>query len=353
MIYVKLALDLSGFTNQIFSLISGILLAIVNGDKIVFVDYFLNDFSKKKYTKISEILNISVINNYLYLKYGVIIVDKYMNDFKFNYVKYGIDNKYYYLNCYNYPLRIKKDTQFNSFYGDPCPNFYKELIMNYSIYGYNINERYPENLKNDLIVDYENSEYISTFSWINTYNKDIFEDILIHIVFNDKLIIQSQSQIQNIYNMKKSSTNKINVMHLRLESDAIRYWSGVNNMTQLNFKNMIEKKYIDVLKKYIDKEELTIILTDSKINDVFEYLQNEKYHHITLDKMYDDREMNAVIELLVANTCNNKFIGNFNFKKLNGSTFSYFICKVLDSKVEKIMIDLDKIQDDEQVINHC
>jgi len=144
MIYVKLALDLSGFTNQIFSLISGILLAIINGDKIVFVDYFLNDFSKKKYTKISEILNISVINNYLYLKYGVIIVDKYMNDFKFNYVKYGINNKYYYLNCYNYPLRIKKDTQFNSLYGDPCPNFYKELIMNYNIYGYNMNERYPK-----------------------------------------------------------------------------------------------------------------------------------------------------------------------------------------------------------------
>ena len=83
MIYVKLALELSGFTNQIFSLISGILLAIINGDKIVFVDYFLNDFSKKKYTKISEILNISMINDYLYLKYGIYckknLVEKIIN----------------------------------------------------------------------------------------------------------------------------------------------------------------------------------------------------------------------------------------------------------------------------------
>jgi adenine-specific DNA methylase len=36
-----------------------------------------------------------------------------------------------------------------------------------------MNERYSENLKNDLIIDYENSEYVSTFAWINTFNKDI------------------------------------------------------------------------------------------------------------------------------------------------------------------------------------
>ncbi len=354
MIYVKLALNGSGLSNQLFSLISGILLAIINGEKIIFIDLFLNDLSKKKYTKISEILNITNINSYLYLKYGVIIVDKYANDFKFNYIKYGKNDKYYYLNCYKYPVHIKKETQFNFLYGDPCPKVYKELVINYSIYGYNINERYSENLKNDLIIDYENSDYISTFSWINTYNKDIFEDILTHIVFNDKLITQAQTQIQNIYScLKNVGTSKINVMHLRLENDAICYWSQVNNMTQSNFKNIIETKYINLLKKYIDKEEFTIILTDSKINDVFKYLQNEEYQYIILDKMYDDREMNAIIELLISKICNNKFIGNFNFRNLNGSTFSYFICKMLDSNVEKITIDLDKILDPEQIITHC
>ena len=72
MLYVKLALSGSGFTKQIFSLITGIILAIHNGSKIIFVDYFSNDYSKSSYTKISEIFNISNINDYLYVKYGVI-----------------------------------------------------------------------------------------------------------------------------------------------------------------------------------------------------------------------------------------------------------------------------------------
>jgi hypothetical protein len=73
------------------------------------------------------------------------------------------------------------------------------------------------------------------------------------------------------------------------------------------------------------------------------------YTFITLHKLYEDRELNAIIELLVSKICNNKFIGNFNFTKLNGSTFSYFISKMLNSNVEKITIDLDKIVDSEQI----
>jgi Na+-driven multidrug efflux pump len=52
MLYVKLALSGSGLTNQIFSLINGIILAIYNGSKIIFIDYFSNDYSKNNYTKI-------------------------------------------------------------------------------------------------------------------------------------------------------------------------------------------------------------------------------------------------------------------------------------------------------------
>jgi hypothetical protein len=349
MLYVKLALSGSGFTNQIFSLITGIILAIYNGSKIIFVDYFSNDYSKSSYTKISEIFNISNINDYLYLKYGVIIVDKYSNNFKFNYIKYGTKNKYYYLSCYEYPIHIKKNEQFNSLYGDPCPNIYKELIVNCSVYGYVINEIYPENLTTDLVIDFERCEYMSTFSWINTYNKDIFEDILTHIVFGNRFVIQSGSQIQYIYEMKNTISDKINVIHLRLEDDAIAHWSKMNNMTESCFQNSIETKYTELIKKYINKNDLTVVLTNSKKNCVFDFLHLEGYTFITLHKLYEDRELNAIIELLVSKICNNKFIGNFNFTKLNGSTFSYVISKMLNSNVEKITIDLDKIADSEQI----
>ena len=349
MLYVKLALSGSGFTNQIFSLITGIILAIHNGSKIIFVDYFSNDYSKSSYTKISEIFNISNINDYLYVKYGVIIVDKYSNNFKFKYIKYGTKDKYYYLSCYEYPIHIKKNEQFNSLYGDPCPNIYKELTVNCSVYGYIINEIYPENLTTDLVIDFERCEYMSTFSWINTYNKDIFEDILTHIVFGNRFLIQSGSQIQDIYNMKNTTSDKINVIHLRLEDDAIAHWSKMNNMTESCFQNSIETKYTELIKKYINKNDLTVVLTNSKKNGVFDFLHVEGYTFITLNKLYEDRELNAIIELLVSKICNNRFIGNFNFTKLNGSTFSYFISKMLNSNVEKITIDLDKIVDSEQI----
>ena len=350
MLYVKLALSGSGFTNQIFSLITGIILAIYNGSKIIFIDYFLNDYSKSSsYTKISEIFNISNINDYLYVKYGVIIVDKYSNNFKFNYIKYGTKDKYYYLSCYEYPIHIKKNEQFNSLYGDPCPNNYKELTVNCSVYGYIINEIYPENLRTDLVIDFERCEYMSTFSWINTYNKDIFEDILTHIVFGNRFLIQSESQIQDIYNMKNTTSDKINVIHLRLEDDAIAHWSKMNNMTESCFQNIIEIKYTELIKKYINKNDLTVILSNSKKNGVFDFLHVEGYTFITLNKLYEDRELNAIIELLVSKVCNNKFIGNFNFTKLNGSSFSYFISKMLNSNVEKITIDLDQIIDSEQI----
>ena len=356
MLYVKLALHGSGFTNQIFSLINGIILGIYKEDKVIFIDYFSNDFLKNKYTKISDILNISAINNYLYIKYGTIIVDKYNNDFKFNYIKYGVSHiKYYYLNCYNYPIHIKKNEHFNSLYGDPCPNIYKELIVNYSVYGYTMNEKYPENLDTDLIVDIENSEYVNTFAWINAYNKEMFEDILTHIIFNDTLVIQSESQIQDIFKIKNTSSNKINIIHLRVEDDAIAHWSKMNNMTELGFKSVIEKKYIELFKKYIDKTDFTVILTNSKKNGVFDFLEIEEYSYVTLNKLYEDRELNAIIEILTASKiCNNKFIGNFNFTNLMGSTFSYFICKILNSKsIEKIMIDLDNIVNTEQLTTNC
>jgi len=205
-----------------------------------------------------------------------------------------------------------------------------------------------------LIVDIENSEYVNTFAWINTYNKEMFEDILTHIIFNDTLVIQSESQIQDIFKIKNTSSNKINIIHLRVEDDAIAHWSKMNNMTELGFKSVIETKYIELFKKYIDKTDFTVILTNSKKNGVFDFLEIEEYSYVTLNKLYEDRELNAIIELLTSKICNNKFIGNFNFTNLMGSTFSYFICKILNSKsIEKIMIDLDNIVNTEQLTTNC
>ena len=44
--------------------------------------------------------------------------------------------------------------------------------------------------------------------------------------------------------------------------------------------------------------------------------------------------------------CNNTFVGNQNLLQFKGSTFSYYILKLVGKNVKKILIDLDKIHDE-------
>jgi len=102
---------------------------------------------------------------------------------------------------------------------------------------------------------------------------------------------------------------------------------------------------IGVIKQYIDKDDDTIILSSSLTNGVIDFFEREGYCYTFTDKHFAGREKNAIVDLLISKCCNNICIGNFKPVKLNGSSFSYFVLKLLDHDVKKIMIDLDRIQD--------
>ena len=117
-----------------------------------------------------------------------------------------------------------------------------------------------------------------------------------------------------------------------------------------------------MIKRYIAITDFTIILTDSKQNSVFNFLKQQNYKFATVEKRYEDRELNAIIDLLVSSACNSTFIGNFNFDGLNGSTFSYLISKRLNTSrssaanatanatIRQIMINLDRIFEPEKIL---
>lgn len=344
-----------GFTNQIFCLITNIIQAYNEKKKIVIVDKFLNDFSRNEYTHISEVLNMDKINIYLKNKYNIILLDKYKLNLKINLVKYG--NKTTFVDitdfiiskCYkNNYLLISNDINLNEIKGDPLPNHFKKVYIYYSINDYNLTEKLQENsttLENNFIIDLSmnsNDECNINFGWINTFDKDIFEDLLKHIYYNKHFIDCKNKFIKNI-NLK----NKINILHLRLEDDAINHWSRMNNMTNIEFKNYIEKKYINIIKKYITVDERIIILSSSSSNQVIEFLKNNNYKYKLTKKFFCEREKNAIVDLLISKICNNIFVGNFNLEKLNGSTYSYYITQYLNSGVKKILIDLDRIKERE------
>ena len=65
--YCKIGNDGAGLTNQIFALITSIIIAFYEKQKVIIVDNFLNDNNTKTYSPITDILNVDDINLFLHL----------------------------------------------------------------------------------------------------------------------------------------------------------------------------------------------------------------------------------------------------------------------------------------------
>jgi hypothetical protein len=272
MYYLNISSSNSGFTNQVFALITGIMLAIKGGHKAATINYFKDDVMKEEYTPINKIFDIPRINAFLKQKYDFLIFDK----------------------------SDSKDTD---------------------------------------------GKYISnSINWINAYHRPTFEDILPNIFYIAEFTEKSEQFL-------KDKPSKLNVIHLRLEDDALTHWAKQNRMEKPIFKKYLENKYIRIIVQHILKDDMTIILSSSFSNGVIDFLKSSEYNIKFLEeKFFVGREKNAIVDFLIGTKCNNVFICNFNFKNLNGSTFSYYIAKTLDSSVKKICVDLDRISDTEEII---
>jgi len=356
MYYSRIENTGTGFTNQIFSLIASIIIAYDKGEKIVVVDNFLNDINKTTYSPITEIFNITNINIFLKQNYDIIIVDKNNIKLEITSVEYGthetnyIDLTYFMKEqCNHFERRnkffIHKECSFNEIKGDPCPGIVKKLILRYKINEYFIEEIYGEYLKSNIEIHFD-GPYIYTVGFINSFNDNMFEKILKNITYNDSFILKTE-----IIAKKMNVNKKVNIIHLRLEEDGIAHWSRMNNITHNEYKSYLEKTYIRLIKNYLLETDENIILSSSLSNGVIDFLNQYSYNYMFVDKFFNDREKNAIVDLLLSRYCNNIFIGNFNFKALNGSTFSYYIGKCLSDNVVKIYIDLDRIYDEEVVVN--
>jgi hypothetical protein len=150
----------------------------------------------------------------------------------------------------------------------------------------------------------------------------------------------------NVVDNTEESNKKINVIHLRLEDDAIDHWSKQNNMNQQVFKRLLTVKYIELISNTIQKEDITLILTGDTNNEVVQFMNENEYNIMFIDKKFSGnqpgRELNAVVDLIIGRYCNNVFIG------CDGSTFSELLLKYIPDEtefgnVEKITFDLNNI----------
>ena len=171
-------------------------------------------------------------------------------------------------------------------------------------------------------------------SWIDSSK---FFDIYNNIVFTPNFYKLSNNLIPEI-KQKLGDDIKINIIHLRVEDDAIIHWANINKTRPDVFKKVLEAKYIYLINKYINKYAFTIVMTYNKNNNVIQYLKNNGYYFFTQKKDPGfGRERNAILDLILAQRANNFFIG------AAGSTFSHFINNTARDLKKTILIDIDNI----------
>ena len=254
-----------------------------------------------------------VINTILYAskhnkKY--VVLDNFLKDNKSliscpygEIINLPVTNKY--LKKYNVELKEKNSVNIDS-------NTLENLFQKYSVLTYS-----------DL--DYN---WISYGDFFEIYNNIQFQNHFYNL--SNNLIIEIHDKLGNDV--------KINIIHLRIEDDAVNHWSKRNNMSALLFKVLLVDKYLYLIKKYINKESFTIVNTYNKDNIIIKFLYENGYKFFTKkSNLSDGRECNALRDLLLARKMNNFFIG------ATRSTFSDFILNSASFK-KSIMIDLDNVK---------
>ncbi len=94
-----------------------------------------------------------------------------------------------------------------------------------------------------------------------------------------------------------------------------------------------------------------IIVVGSRNNRVVSFLQENNYNYTCFDEQLNGREINALYNLIQTLGCKQTFISNFNYKKLNGSTFSYYI-SLLSQPKKIVSIDIDNIYSNPVIYNN-
>jgi hypothetical protein len=346
-----------GLCNQLFSLVSCIFDNInKNGIKIIVLYEFLNDIETNIYSNSSEIFDLEIINIFL-AKYNIILLDKYKSKLEIIDIKYGIDDnniditekivkKYY--NSNENSLIVPINTNINKLYYDPEPGIVKFIYVKYKINNMIFNNIFLENSQIELNnLNSEKKHKQNEITIENKKNIKLFDIILKNITFNKKYYNIANSFIRTLNITEKI---KINIIHIRNELDAITFWGNINKIKPVKYKEILENKYIYLIEKYLDKNSHNIVLSMNTDNKVIDYLKHNNYNYNFINKNNCGREINAIIDLIISNKCNNVFIGNIHPINFNGSTFSYCIYKMLDDHIKKILIDLDNINHEEYVL---
>lgn len=96
---------------------------------------------------------------------------------------------------------------------------------------------------------------------------------------------------------------KVQIMHLRTESDAIAHWCLQAFMTASQFKRALDKAYIDALRRYGNPGIPLLVLSNDRESPVLDFAREQGYKIIIPFKYSCDRELAALGDMSVAEQC--------------------------------------------------
>ena len=346
MAFVSLVDDVKGggLCNQVMALIDGITDAIKQNKKIVVVNDFNPQISSSKLLAARDVFNLNEMNQLL-LKYNIKLIDRYQLTYSILSVHYGTDDsridvtkEIFNTFVFDTILYIPKSTNLNKLKGDPFPGKVKKLFLKYSIAGNVYEDGFDEvgGLQSDICINVSKLPFKFQFHWINANNQSTYEEFTKYIRFNStytKLADSFRSNVQH-------------TIHIRNEDDGLTHWSRQNSMAKDRFKRALELKYMNLIEKYIPKDEHLTVLTYDTDSSIIKFLNSNNYKFSCTNKELEGREQNAIVDLLIGSKTPGTFIGNFNTHLIRGSSFTYTILQLLDSNTKKVLVDLDDISND-------
>jgi hypothetical protein len=351
--YIPLVIsrDGAGLCNVLFNVINGII-KNGNGNKIILLDEVYSDYSKKDKVCISELLDLTEMNRGLRnLGFEVTLIDRTKCELNNVSCQYGFEDKWIDVTNFfrNDSFLILKEWSLNSLFSDPCPGKVKTLKMKYTIDGSEFFDTFSEQLNHDIVWNrniLQNDVWASSkyeFSWYNAYDEVLFQKIVKTVRFNARFYEICEEIIKEVGTIR-------NVVHLRIENDAITHWSKQNRLSEEKFEIDLHEKYRFAIYNNIPQGQNILILSYIKQDHPFLLKLKQDYNVILIEKEKyingGPRELCAIIDLILATYCSGIFIGNHSFKFNRGSTFSYIISSLISKFETKIFIDLDDIKQD-------
>ena len=315
-------------------------------DKIILVDSFLREIGTDHRSPIHEILDLHAINAFLFPTYRILVLDRNQLEITIQhlFLRYKDDAGGGNPNpVLAYPLSVSLKDEWKQPHGGiripkheslAVENRYPVLPSYLEVHA-KCNDHHvifyaevdPDGcLSRDFVLEVPDTSFPSPALYYgDSLHPFRFIRILQNIRFHSRFHTAHQITLQRM-SLLSTTERKINVIHLRMEPDALDSFASYEG-----YSNDLGEKYIALIQKYIDPADLTIVISGEypADNPVLKFLSDAGFHHVCSVRAFREREMNAIHDLLFYKVCTGCFLGVYE------SSFSYtFVFKLYSHSVD-------------------